>query len=82
MKKIAHMIRCVPRFGYENTEVRSIDVELPPDVELDELRRVIEFYFASRGIGDAVFDVNCDDDGYFAVINDEAFELVWGQPLL
>jgi hypothetical protein len=82
MKRIAQMIRCVPRFGYANTEVRSIDVELPPDVELDELRRVIEFYFASRGIGEAVFDVNFDDDGCFAVINDEAYEMVWGQPLL
>ncbi len=82
MKKIAYMVRCVPRFGYENTEVRSIDVESAPDAELDELRAAVEFYFASRGIGEAVFDVTVDDDGFVAVINDEAYEIAWGQSLL
>lgn len=81
MKKLALMVRCVPRFGYANTEVRSIDLEASHEPELEDLRRAIEFFFSSRGIADAVFDVNVDNDGYFAVINDEAYERDWGRPI-
>jgi len=42
----------------------------------------VQFYFAARGISDAVYDVNVDDDGWFAVINDEAYGQRWGTPLL
>jgi len=31
MKRTALMFRCVPRFGFDNTEVRTIDLDLPAD---------------------------------------------------
>lgn len=82
MKKTALMIRCVPRYGYENTEVRTIDLDIPRDAEETVLRDALTFYFASRGISDALYDISVDDDGFFAVINDEAYETPWGRPLL
>lgn len=82
MKKTALMIRCVPRFGYDNTEVRTIDVDVVRDAEREDVLDAVGFFFASRGIADAVYDVDADDDGYFAVINDEVFEHTWGTPLL
>ncbi len=82
MKKTALMIRCVPRFGYQNTEVRTIDLDLPRDADEETLRDALTFYFAARGIGDALYDITVDDDGFFAVVNDEAFEVQWGTPLL
>jgi hypothetical protein len=75
------MVRCVPRFGYDNTEVRTVDLDLPRDADENELLGALHFYFAGRGIPDAVFDIACDDNGFFAVINDEAFEWDWGKPL-
>lgn len=82
MRKTALMVRCVPRFGYGNTEVRLIDLDVPRDVEERQLRDAIFFYFASRGIADALYDIQTDDNGYFAVINDEAYDINWGKPLL
>ena len=76
------MIRCVPRFGYDNTEVRTIDLEVAREAEEEELRQAVYFYFAARGISDAVYDIAVDDNGYFAVINDEAYDVQWGTPLL
>ncbi len=82
MRKTALMVRCVPRYGFGNTEVRMIDLDLPRDVEEDQLRQALCFYFASRGIADALYDIQVDDNGYFAVINDEAFVLPWGTRML
>ncbi len=82
MKKTALMIRCVPRFGYSNTEVRTVDLDLPRDANEETLRNALTFYFAARGINDAVYDITTDDYGYFAVVNDEAFDVKWGSPLL
>jgi hypothetical protein len=82
MKRTALMIRCVPRFGYDHTEVRAIDLDVTRDTHETELREAVQFYFAARGISDAVYDVGVDDYGFFAVINDEAYEMEWGKPLL
>ena len=82
MRKTATSIRCVPRCGFENTQVRSIDLDLPRDAEEGELREALRFWFASRGIADAVYDVDVDDNGYFAIINDEAYQQGWGTPIL
>lgn len=82
MKKTALMIRCVPRFGFDNTEVRIIDLDVLAGADEAGLQAAVEFYFASRGISDAVYDITTDDDGFFAVINDEAFDAAWGRPLL
>lgn len=82
MKKTGLMIRCVPRYGFERTEVRTIDLDLPPDAREEELHQAVCFFFAARGIGDAVYDIQVDEDGYFAVINDEAYNAQWGTPLL
>jgi hypothetical protein len=82
MKRTALMLRCVPRYGYENTEVRTIDLPLPQDVDERQLRDAVYFYFAARGISDAVYDIDSDEQGYFAVINDEAYDFKWGTPLL
>ena len=82
MKKTALMIRCVPRFGFENTEVRTIDLDLPRDSEEQELREAVTFFFASHGIDDALYDIDVDDDGYFAIINDEVYAAAWGTPVL
>ncbi len=82
MKRTALAIRCVPRFGYENTEVRVVDLDLPHDAEEDSLRQALTFYFAMRGLNEAVYDIDADDNGFFAVVNDEAFAAAWGTPLL
>jgi hypothetical protein len=82
MKKTALMIRCVPRYGFDRTEVRTIDLDVPRDASEEQLREALQFYFAARGISDAVYDLEVDANGYFAVINDEAYEARWGTPLL
>jgi hypothetical protein len=82
MRRTALAIRCVPRYGYENTEVRTVDLDVPRDAEEDVLRDALTFYFASRGIADAVYDIAVDDYGFFAVINDEVYDLQWGTPLV
>ena len=82
MKRTATTIRCVPRYGYENTEVRLVDLDLPHDAEEQELYQALLYWFSSRGITNAVYDMQADDDGYFAIINDEVYHVPWGKPLL
>lgn len=82
MKKTALMLRCVPRCGFDHTEVRTVDLDVPRDAEEAQLRSALQIYFAVRGVSDAIYDITVDDDGFFAVINDEAFEREWGTPLL
>ena len=82
MKRTALAIRCVPRYGYPSTEVRTVDLDLPHDADEDALRHALTFYFAARGISDAVYDLDLDDGGFFAVVNDEAYTYAWGTPLL
>lgn len=82
MKKTALMVRCVPRYGFDNAEVRTIDLDVPRDADEETLRHALTFYFAGRGISDAVYDVDVDDYGYFAIINDEVYDFAWGTPLL
>lgn len=82
MKKTALMIRCVPRYGYDNTEVRTVDLDVAQTAELEQLRQALYFYFAGRGVNDAVYDIGVDDYGFYAIINDEAYEVQWGRPLL
>ena len=82
MKKTALMLRCVPRFGYGNADVRTIDLDVSRDAEEEQIRQAVQLYFALRGIQDALYDIEVDDNGYFAVINDEAYDAPWGAPLL
>lgn len=82
MRRVATTMRCVPRFGFTDTDVRTIDVDLPNDAEQEMIRDVLDGWFNRHGISEAVFSVDVDDDGYFAVINDEAYETEWGTPLL
>jgi hypothetical protein len=82
MKRTALAIRCVPRYGYKNTEVRTVDLDLPHDADELALRQALTFYFAVRGISDAIYDLDTDDSGYFAVVNDDIYAQAWGTPLL
>lgn len=82
MKRTLTTIRCVPRFGYENTEVRTVDLDLPEHYEPESLLAVLRAWFHARGLEEAVYDIEADDNGFFAIINDEAYELPWGAPLL
>lgn len=79
MTKVATTMRCVPRYGYEFTEVRNITLDLPRGSEDFEIHEALVRWFNEKGIEEAVFAVEVDDDGFFAVINDEAFEEDWGQ---
>ncbi|MBI5863282.1 MAG: hypothetical protein HZB38_01970 [Planctomycetes bacterium] len=81
MKKTVTSIRCVPRFGYDYAQVRSIDLDLPEGWDDDDLRTALTHFFAYRSIADAVFAVEADDDGFFAIINDEAYQHEWGEAL-
>ena len=80
-KRISTRVRCVPRYGYEFANVREVEVDVDNPHDDAELHEVLVRYFAYLGIGDAVFDVDVDDDGYFAVINDEVYEREWGDAL-
>lgn len=82
MRRVATKMRCVPRFGYADTEVRMVDVDLPSGAEEEDIRTELSGWFERRGIAEAVYSIDVDDDGYFAVINDEAYESEWGTPLL
>lgn len=81
IEKAAMSIRCVPRFGYADTEVRMLDLDTPAEGE-EALLAALRGWFSSHGIEDAVYDVSVDDDGYFAIINDEAYGQTWGTPVL
>lgn len=82
MRKTALMVRCVPRYGFENTEVRTVDLDVPHDADESTLQEALTFYFAGRGISDALYDIAVDDNGFFAIVNDEAYDYTWGRPLL
>lgn len=82
MEKTLTTIRCVPRFGYDHTDVRTIDIDLIDEVDDRELLGVIRTWFELRGIPEAVYDVDYDDDGAFAIVNDEAYHEQWGERLL
>lgn len=82
MKKTALMMRCVPRYGYDHTEVRTVDLDVPRDADEQKLQQALYVFFSAHGISDAIYDIDVDDDGFFAIINDEAYEHQWGTPLL
>lgn len=80
-KRTLTTVRCVPRFGYEGTEVRMVELDLH-DTDDAAIRTALTRWFAQRGIADAVYDITLDEDGFFAVINDEAYAETWGDSLL
>lgn len=82
MRKTLTTVRCVPRYGYEHAQVRTVDLELHDVADEHELRTALQSWFAQRGIADAVYDITVDDDGYFAVINDDAYHREWGEAVL
>lgn len=82
MRRVATTVRCVPRFGYAGTNVRTVDLDLPSGADDEVIQATLEGWFNRRGIAEAVFNIDVDDDGYFAVVNDEAFDSEWGTPLL
>lgn len=81
MRKTLTTIRCVPRCGFDFTEVRTVDLELR---ETDEqaLREALRNWFAERHIQDAVYAIELDENGPLAIVNDDAFHQDWGEPLL
>lgn len=82
MRRMTTTIRCVPRYGYDFAEVRTVDLDLPEGWEDSDLRVVLSHWFANHGVDSALYDVDVDDDGYFAIVNDEAYQVQWGEPLL
>ena len=82
MKKTLTTIRCVPRYGYDHTDVRIVELDLIDEVDERELLGVLRAWFEMRGISEAVYDVAFDDDGIFAIVNDEAYHEQWGASLL
>ena len=82
MRKTLTTVRCVPRFGYEHTQVRTVDLELFDVADEHELLATLRTWFAQRGIPNAVYDLDVDDDGFFAIINDEAYRQDWGEAIL
>ena len=82
MRKTVTTIRCMPRFGYDHAQVRTIDLDLLSEDDEHELLVTLREWFALRGIPDAVFGTGVDDYGYFAIINDEAYHHAWGTALL
>lgn len=75
-------VRCVPRYGYESTGVRIIELDMFASFSAGELYEALRVYFMSRGLEEAIYDVDLDADGWCAIINDEAYEAEWGTPLL
>jgi hypothetical protein len=82
MRKTLTTVRCVPRYGYEYTQVRTVDLELLDIADEQELLHALRMWFAHRGIADAVYDVAIDANGLFAIINDEAYHQDWGEAVL
>jgi len=82
MRRTLTTIRCVPRYGYADTEVRTVDLELADPSDHEEVQRAMERWFGDRGLADAVYDVDWDDSGVFVIINDEAYSAEWGARLL
>ncbi|MBI3759903.1 MAG: hypothetical protein HY269_09145 [Deltaproteobacteria bacterium] len=82
MRSVITTIRCVPRLGCDFAQVRTIELGLAPGFEHGDLRDALDAWFCDRGMQDAVYDVQTDDSGYFAVLNDEVYHEEWGVPLL
>lgn len=82
MRRTSTSIRCVPRFGYDFAQVRSVDLDLPDQWDDDDLRGTLDAWFRMRGIAGAIYDVDADDNGFFAIVNDEAYHVRWGEPVL
>ena len=82
MKRTTTTFRCVPRLGLDYTELRVVDLDLSDSDNEAEIRAALVEFFAHRGISDAVYDVDIDNDGYLAIINDEAYVEEWGTPVL
>ena len=82
MRKTMTTVQCVPRFGYEHAKVRTIDLDLFDAADEQELLVALRTWFAQHGIADAVYDVSNDHNGFFAIINDEAYRHDWGEALL
>ncbi len=81
MTRVVTNIRCVPRCGFEYTEVRTVDLEAPSNIDDHQMHRLLNHWFVQRGIEEAVYAIETDDTGYFAIINDEAFKQSWGTSL-
>ncbi len=81
MRKMATSIRCVPRYGFDNTEVRSVSLAVQDENEERELHEALQYWFLSRGISNAIYAFDVDDNGYFAIINDEVYDKRWGTPI-
>ena len=81
MRKTLTTVRCVPRFGYDYAEVRTVDLDLFDVADEHELLAALRTWFEQRGIADAVYDIATDDNGFFAVINDDAYRQEWGEPV-
>lgn len=81
MTRVITKMRCVPRFGYDFTEVRTVELEISHGAEEEQLHRALNHWFLQYGIEEAVFTIDVDDDGFFAVINDEAYHQPWGTPV-
>lgn len=81
MRRTMTQVRCVPRFGYADTEVRTVGLDVANAHDEVQLAKALRIYFSSRGIADALYDMDVDDDGWFAIINDEAFAQAWGDPV-
>ncbi len=82
VKRTLTTIRCVPRYGFEHTQVRTVDIDLTDPDDEAEMLRMLRTWFDSIGVSDAVYDIAVDDDGFFAIVNDEAYHQDWGAPLL
>lgn len=82
MRKTLTTIRCVPRFGYDYAQVRTIELDRIDAASEEELLATLREWFALCGMPDAVFGTDVDDYGIYAIINDEAYQTEWGMPLL
>ncbi len=82
VKKTLTTIRCVPRYGFEFANVREISIGISPDQDGEEMLQALNAWFEAHGIVDAVYAIDFDDDGCFAIVNDEAYESEWGRPVL
>lgn len=81
MNRVTTTLRCVPRLGLDHTGLRVIDLDIIQDADGGMLYQAVETYFAQRGIAEAIFDIDYDDDGPLAIINDEAYLSRWGSAL-
>jgi len=82
MRKTLTTLRCVPRYGYDYAEVRTIDLDLYDANDEQELLNAARTWFAQRGMANAVYDISTDDNGFFVIVNDEAYRQEWGEALL